>query len=165
MATKANSLKENPDWSDAQKRLFKNMGDATLTAVSYAAKEIPPLGNKDAAALLEELGPVNEAKKAVEKVEKILKERTKALLGDKKELRSDNFEASITVAPRVALNQGAVKEVLEQLGDTNLAKLALDIYSGEFKLPEMYRFMDGETSAFGEYMDSTEVATFRIKGL
>ena len=66
--------------------------------------------------MTEELGRLNEARKAIEKTEKIVRGRLDAMLQGKKECKGDNFVYSIRTQERTALNQGMAKEVLSEVG-------------------------------------------------
>lgn len=103
--------------NDSQRRLKKVIDLATDTCINYAAKEVPPMGNLTKEGLVEDLGRLNEARKAMEKTEKILKERLKSQLGsDEKEVTSDNYKMTYEDRPRLALDQTAAKGKLEELG-------------------------------------------------
>lgn len=102
--------------SDKQKQLQKDMDVAFEIALSYAAPTIPALGNLTETGLVEELGRVNFARKALEKTEEILKERVKAISGGKSAIQSDNFIYTRAESSRTALNQTAAKEKLVELG-------------------------------------------------
>lgn len=121
--------------SDSQKILQKSLDIASQVALAYAAPEVPELGNITPQGMLEELGRVNEARKSLEKTEKILKERMAALLEGASECRSDNFEYQKKTQERTALNQTAAKEKLSEFG------------------------------ILEDYMQTTEVATVTIKRL
>lgn len=102
--------------SDSQVRLRKHLDIASEVAIAYAAPEVPSLGNATPQGLVEEFGRVNAARKALEKVEGILKERIKATSGGQKEIRSDNFVYAKKVQDRSALNQSAAKAHFEAAG-------------------------------------------------
>ena len=104
------------DLSDSQRLLQRSLDAATDSCIAYAAREIPALGNLTPEGLTEELGRLNEARKAVEKTEKIVRGRLDALLAGKKKCRSDNFEYEVKSQTRTALNQGKAKEVLAEIG-------------------------------------------------
>lgn len=104
------------DLNDAQKRIRKSIDIATDTCIAYAAKEVPPLGNLTNEGIVEELGYLNEARKELEKAEKILKERLKSRISLGEEIKSDNFTMTYENRSRTALNQTAAKEKLEELG-------------------------------------------------
>ena len=100
-----------------QEEITEVMRRSADTLINYAAKEVPALGNLTPEGLLDELGWINELKKHVEKVEKILKERLKSQTA-KKQLAGDVFKMDITASERTALDQGAAKALLESLGET-----------------------------------------------
>lgn len=137
--------------TDAQRKVQKNMDIAADVCIAYAAPEVPSIGNLTPQGLCEELGRVNEAKKTVEKVEKILKERIKTKLEPgQKELRSDNFTMTISMQDRYALVQDAAKEQLKKMGE---ALHAAD--------PENWPLTGDEMLA--SCMANTEVSTMRFK--
>lgn len=105
--------------SDAQKRLQKHLDIATQVAIDYAASEVPPLGNQTPQGLVEEFGRVNAARKALEKVEGILKERIKATSNNQKEIVADNFVYTKKTQERTALDQTAAKAYFEKEGLTD----------------------------------------------
>lgn len=105
-----------PQLTDTQKALRKALDLAADSAVAYAAPEVPKLGNLTPEGLLEELGYMNEARKALEKTEKVLKERYKSLSKNAKTGRSDNFKQETADQERTALNQAAAKEYFEKEG-------------------------------------------------
>jgi hypothetical protein len=102
--------------TDAQKRVRSCIDKATSTVLAYTAKEVPPLGNLTLEGMVEELGYMNESRKALEKVEKIIKERIKSQLGDKTEVKTDNFTMTYKAQDRTALDQTTAKEKLEAFG-------------------------------------------------
>lgn len=102
--------------SDSQVRLRKHLDIASEVAIAYAAPEVPSLGNATPQGLVEEFGRVNAARKALEKVEGILKERIKATSGGQKEIRADNFIYKKEMRPRSALNQTTAKVYFEEQG-------------------------------------------------
>ena len=53
--------------NDSQRRVKRVIDLAMDTCVAYAAKEVPPLGNLTKEGLVEELGRMNEARKAIER--------------------------------------------------------------------------------------------------
>lgn len=102
--------------TDAQRQVMRTIDAATSTVMAYTAPEVPALGNLTVEGMVEELGYLNEARKRLEGVEKIVKERLKSRLGDLKEVRSDNFTMKYEERPRVALNQGKAKAFFEEQG-------------------------------------------------
>lgn len=104
------------DMNDSQRKAKRVIDLATDTVISYLAKEVPPLGNLTPEGMVEDLGRLNEARKAMEKTEKILKERLKSMEGFKPEITSDNYKMTLEDRSRTALNQGKAKEYLEQQG-------------------------------------------------
>ena len=102
--------------TDSQRRIRKALDIATDVAITYAGPEVPPPGNLTCQGLVEELGYINEGKKQLEKLEKILKERLKSRPDFSKEIKSDNFTMTLEDRTRCALNQTRAKEKLEELG-------------------------------------------------
>jgi hypothetical protein len=102
--------------TDTQRMLQRSMDTASELAVAYAAPEVPPMGNLTKFSLLEDFGRLNEARKALEKTEKIVRSRLEAQLEGAKELRGDNFTYKKATSPRTALDQGIAKTVLEEVG-------------------------------------------------
>ena len=102
--------------TDAQRRLQLVLDAASQSAIAYAGPTVPELGNLTPEGLNEEFGRLNDARKAIEKVEKIVKERLKSQLDGRKHLRSDNYDLKIESAARVALDQSAAKAKLLELG-------------------------------------------------
>jgi hypothetical protein len=104
------------EMNDTQRRVKRVIDLATDTVIAYAAKEVPSLGNLTKEGMVEELGRMNEARKAIEKTEKILKERLKSMLDGAKEVKSDNYQMKYEDRPRTALDQGKAKEYFESQG-------------------------------------------------
>lgn len=102
--------------TDAQRRIQRILDDASSTVIAYAAPEVPDLDNLTPQGLNEEFGRLNEARKSLEKTEKIVKERLRALIGDQRELRSDNYVYKREARPRYALDQETAKAKLLELG-------------------------------------------------
>jgi hypothetical protein len=103
--------------NDSQRRVKRVIDLATDTVITYTAKTVPPLGNLTKEGMVEELGRLNEARKAMEKTEKIIKERLKAMLDpNETEVKSDNYQMKYEDRSRTALNQEAAKGKLEELG-------------------------------------------------
>lgn len=103
--------------TDHQEYIKKNMEFAMDSAIAYGAPEVPELGNATQEALVEELGRINVARKAMEKVEKIVKSRLKAMAGaDEFQITSDNFKAVQEITTRNALNQSKAKATLAEQG-------------------------------------------------
>lgn len=121
--------------NDSQRRVKRVIDLAMDTCVAYAAKEVPPLGNLTKEGLVEELGRMNEARKAIERTEKILKERLRPMLELNAEVRSDNYVLTYESRSRLALNQTKAKEHLEELG------------------------------VLADYMDASEVPTMIVKAI
>lgn len=119
--------------TNVQKNVQRALDAATSTTIAYAAPEVPPLNNLTLDGLTEELGYINLARKALEKTEKIIKERWKTLADGASEHRSPNFTVKIENRERTALNQGKAKAFFEAEGT----------------LPE--------------YMDTTSVPTMMVK--
>ena len=104
------------DMTDNQKQLAKSLDIAMESCIAYAAPEVPLLGNATKEGLTEELGRLNEARKAMEKTEKIVRGRLDALLDGERECRGDNFEYKIETTSRYALDQKKAKATLESQG-------------------------------------------------
>lgn len=102
--------------TDVQRRLQRSLDAAAESCLAYAAPEVPALGNLTPQGLLEEFGRLNDARKSIEKTEKIVKERLKSQLDGKRELRGDNYSLLIEMRPRYALDQGLAKAKLVELG-------------------------------------------------
>lgn len=102
--------------TDSQKILQKTLDHASDLCVKYAAPEVPALGNLTPEGLLEDFGRLNEARKALEKTEKIVRARFESQIDGKKEMRGDNFNYKKESSPRVALDQTAAKAKLVELG-------------------------------------------------
>jgi len=124
-------------WTQTQRDVFTDAQKTADTLVAYSAPELPMLGQgATAKELLEELGPLHTTSKRLEKVINIMKERMKPLCfekkmeGDKevevplKLVTSDNYKREVRKSTRVALNQGAAKDLLAQLNDYHPARLA-----------------------------------------
>jgi hypothetical protein len=111
--------------TDTQRMIAKTLDLAGQSVIAYSAPEVPELGNATPQALLEEWGRLNEARKAIEKVEKIVKNRFMAIKDgdyedDKEaeieELRGDNFNWKRSSSPTTRLNQSKAKETLAEYG-------------------------------------------------
>lgn len=102
--------------TDSQKILQKTLDHASELAIAYAAPEVPALGNLTPEGLLEDFGRLNEARKSLEKTEKIVRARFESQIEGRKEMRGDNFTYKKETSPRYALNQTKAKEVLEEVG-------------------------------------------------
>lgn len=102
--------------TDTQRQLSNTLDKATMVVIAYAASEVPELGNQTPEGLLEEFGRLNEARKALEKTEKILKTRLVSQLGGKTSLRGDNYNVKIESSERTALNQTSAKAYFEEQG-------------------------------------------------
>lgn len=102
--------------TDSQKLLQKHLDIASTVAIAYAAPEVPLLGNATPSGLVEEFGRVNAARKALEKVEGILKERIIALSDGQREINSDNFVYKREMRSRTALDQTTSKAYFEKMG-------------------------------------------------
>jgi hypothetical protein len=101
--------------TDNQRQIANTLDIAGQVVVAYAAPEVPELGNLTPEGLLEEFGRLNEARKALEKTEKIVKQRLLSQMsGDA--LRGDNYNVKIEEVDRYALNQKAAKEKLKEQG-------------------------------------------------
>ena len=104
------------NFSEAQFKIQKTLDLAASTVIAYAAPEVPAVGNLTKFSLLEEFGRLNEARKALEKVEKIVKIRLQSQLDGAKVLRGDNFEYKCESSDRYALDQSTAKAKLLELG-------------------------------------------------
>jgi len=102
--------------TDSQRILNVTMDAANELVIAYAAPEVPSLENKTPEGLLEDFGRLNEARKAIEKTEKIVRGRLEALLEGKTELRGDNYQYKRESSTRTALDQTAAKKELERQG-------------------------------------------------
>ena len=102
--------------TDNQRKIANTLDIAGQVVIDYAAPEVPSLENATPQKLTEELGRLNEARKAMEKTEKTVRGRLDALLEGAKECRSDNFQYKIETTERTALNQGKAKEYLAEQG-------------------------------------------------
>lgn len=157
------------DLTESQQRILRVWNRVELTMAAYAAPTVPPMENLTRMGLLDELGDVNEAKKAVEKVEKILKERYKSLLAndnsvkDKKSDRADNYKMTVRTSSRTALNQTAAKETFEKCGNLNLAKLIEWIDEQGFNLPDSCYYKEGTT--LSNHMSTGDVEAMYIERL
>lgn len=109
-------MASRPNLTDSQKRLQKHLDIAADLAIAYAAPEVPALGNATPQGLVEDLGRVNAARKALEKVEGILKERVSAVSDGAKKIDADNFVYTKADRERTALDQTAAKVYLEEQG-------------------------------------------------
>lgn len=109
MASKANM-------TDNQRQLAKTLDIAGEVTIAYAAPEVPTLENATPQKLVEELGRLNEARKALEKTEKTVRGRLDVMLDGKKECRADNFQYTIKSQERTALDQQKAKTTLKGLG-------------------------------------------------
>lgn len=102
--------------TDSQKIIQKTMDNASELVIAYSAPEVPALENLTPQGLLEDFGRMNEARKACEKVEKIIRSRFESQLEGKKELRGDNFHYKKETSERTALDQTKAKAKLVELG-------------------------------------------------
>lgn len=102
--------------TDTQKALQKTLDHAAQCVIDYAAPEVPALGNLTPEGLLEDFGRLNEARKALEKTEKIVRARFESQIEGKKEMRGDNFSYKKEVTDRTALNQTKAKAYFEEQG-------------------------------------------------
>lgn len=101
--------------TNAQRRLTGHLDNANALCIKYAAPEIPALGNLTPQGLNEDLGCLNVARKAIEKTEKIVKERLKALRNPaEKEIRSDNFVTKFEIRTSNRLSQELLKVYCEK---------------------------------------------------
>lgn len=117
MASKVPAFKA-ADLSDNQRILQKALDQASYSCIAYAASEVPALENLTPEGLMDELGYLNEARKAMEKTEAIVKERLRSQLtpAQLKEFRGENFYLTTRVAERSALNQSAAKAYFTEHG-------------------------------------------------
>ena len=102
--------------TDSQKILQKTLDHAGELCIAYAAPTVPELNNLTPEGMLEDFGRLNEARKVLEKTEKIVRTRFESQIDGKKEMRGDNFSYKKETTPRYALNQTKAKEVLESIG-------------------------------------------------
>ncbi len=89
---------------------------ATDTAIDYFADELPELGNLTAQGIVDLLGPVKDAIKDLELVEKIMKERLKVLAEGRPEILGEMYRMEVRSSTRNALDQAKTKEYLEKQG-------------------------------------------------
>lgn len=102
--------------SERQRQLARVMDIASAEVVAYAAKEVPPIGNYTEEGLTDLFGYLNEARKELEKTEKIVRGRLEAMLAGRKESKGDNFQYKKSTTATSRLNQGKAKDTLEKLG-------------------------------------------------
>lgn len=152
-------MASRPQLTDAQRRIQKHMDAAMDTVIKYTAPEVPKIENYTPQGLVEEAGRINKAKGAVEKVEKILKERLRSMREGKNEIRSDNFTLKITSQPRTALNQGAAKDFFERLAAFEPERLLKWILENA---PDSVKVEDNELNIYQSMMTSTDVETMRF---
>lgn len=112
--------------TDSQKILVKTLDHASDLCIKYAAPVVPKLENLTPEGLLEDFGRLNEARKVLEKTEKIVRARFQSQIAGKKELRGDNFHYQKEVTERTALNQGKAKEKLVELGGDEALQECMD---------------------------------------
>lgn len=105
-----------PELTDNQKMIQKTMDVAAQLVVDYAAPEVPALENLTPDGLCEMFGRLNEARKAVEKVEKIVRGRFESQIEGKKEFRGENFNYKKEDRSRSALDQQKAKDYLQEQG-------------------------------------------------
>lgn len=108
--------KEHPNWSTAQCQMFVSFMDAVEDLIPFCAKEMPKLGNKGLPEIVDIAGRQNELRKAVEKLEKLLKGVIEVKLEGKLTARGEEFEINVVEAPYTRLNQEAAKQKLDALG-------------------------------------------------
>lgn len=125
MASKLNSIVENPSWNKRQKKVFTQLQEALPTVMSYASGEIPVLDNHSDAQIVDELGPVKALKKSIETAEKAHAERLKARMDGKKKLDGEDYYAEIRTSERTAINQGLVKEFIDKCDGLQVDIIAL----------------------------------------
>lgn len=108
--------KPNPSWTEPQKKIHSQIFEGADIVIPYFGDEIPRLDNHTDEQLCDMVGVVKKGKKAFENVEKILVQRFKARLGQRRELRGHKYEATIRGdgGGRTILNQSKCKELLEK---------------------------------------------------
>ncbi len=105
--------------TDSQRILQKTLDHASELVIAYGAPTVPELGNLTPEGLLEDFGRLNEARKALEKVEKIVRARFESqLTAGTKTLRGDNYNYKKATQERTALDQTKAKALLEAAGHT-----------------------------------------------
>lgn len=158
--------KPNPSWTQPQKDKFSVIMQATEIVIPYFGQEIPVLDNHSTEQVCDQLGLVKIALKAFEKTETILKERFKVKLNGARALRTTRFEANIRTAPRIALNQSKVQELLQKCDDEgiDLLKLVDGVIAKEIRVPSDVFFPeDSEWSNQRIFNSETEVDTLTVK--
>lgn len=151
--------------TDKQKAKSKTWEKATDTMLPWFAPEVPAIGNLTVQRLADEIGQVNELKKDVEKVEKILKERFKSLRGEETVVRGEAYELKVTTQERTAIDQGAAKSTLELLERVNVYNLMKWIKDHPGVLPENCFFPAESDTVLQQHMSTTEIETIRSKAL
>ena len=153
----------NPSWSEPQKKVFNAINEARDLAIPHFGEEIPGLGNLTPNQLCDQIGVVKEARKAMDTVEKTLIARFKPQM-EEKELRGSKYIATKRSAPRVALNQKAVKEDLLERADelgVDIERLLDAVADKKVKVPDNV-LLDEEESNMKDFHSSTDVETLRV---
>lgn len=168
--------KPNPSWSEPQKRVHKDIQEGMEIVVPYFGPEIPVLDNNTPEQLCDMLGVVKAGKAAFEKVEKILKERFKPKMpkaaagADEVELRGTRYVATLRTNPRVAIDQGKVKELIATADEAgiNIERLiawAITQSREAGDLPErVWAYNPTETNTL-MLNSQTEVETLNVKAI
>ena len=142
--------------TDTQRILAKTLDAASSECIAYAAPEVPELGNLTKEGLLESFGRLNEARKAMEKTEKVVRARFESQLPEGcKELRGDNYKYAKAVQERTALTQDRAKALLLAIAE-NPRCLAVLIEEGIIDEATSKTHMLGCTG-------TTEVDTVTVK--
>jgi hypothetical protein len=108
--------------TDNQRMIAKTMDIASQLVVDYAAPEVPEMGNLTPTGLCEMFGRLNEARKQLEKVEKIVRARFESQIPNQREFRGENFVYKKASQERTALDQTMAKETLARMGEEVLAE-------------------------------------------
>jgi hypothetical protein len=157
--------KPNPSWSEPQKRVFKDVMEAMEIVIPYSGAEIPSLDNHSPEQICDDLGVVKAAKKAIEKVEKILTERFKPRMGALLEMRGTRYIATKRLSERTALDQGKVKELLVAADNAGLDLDALltSLQKDQFTVPDELKQMRDEDSNTYTFYLTTDVSALYVE--
>jgi hypothetical protein len=146
MAAKTQTYQENPDWTEAQRKVFHRVNRALPIALGYLSNEIPVLDNHTDAMLVDEVGGLKQALKPFKKAEAAHVERLKARIGDKDGMDGVEFKAEYRGSKRVILNQERCKETMTKWDDEgiDLDKLLAAIIERKVALPNEVFIADGD---------------------
>lgn len=159
--------KPNPSWTQPQKDKFSAIMQATEIAIPYFGPEIPSLDNHTTEQICDDLGVVKVAKKALEQVEKTLSERFKPRMGALLELRGTKYTAVKRLSERTALDQGKVKELLEQADNVGLDLNALlqQLKEGQYVVPDGLAQAKDEDSNMYTFFSTTDVSALYVEAI